>query len=85
MRRLDQVAAHKIFVAPPLSAEKVVDPKEMAAAFSGTVGADVAEALSVARARVGQSGLVVVTGSIYLVGAARALLLNLPADPPVDM
>lgn len=85
VRRLDQVAAHKIFVAPPLSADKVVDPAEMAAAFSGTVAKDVAEALSTARARVGQSGLVVVTGSIYLVGAARALLLNLPADPPVDM
>lgn len=84
VRRLDQVAAHKIFVAPPLSADKVVDPKEMAAAFNGTVASDVAEALSIARARVGQSGLVVVTGSIYLVGAARALLLNLPADPPVD-
>jgi len=85
VRRLDQVAAHKIFVAPPLSSDKVVDPAEMAAAFNGTVADSVADALSQARARVGQSGLVVVTGSIYLVGAARALLLNLPADPPVDL
>lgn len=85
VRRLDQVAAHKIFVAPPLSPDKVVDPAEMAAAFNGTVADSVADALSQARARVGQSGLVVVTGSIYLVGAARALLLNLPADPPVDL
>lgn len=85
VRRLDQAAAHKIFVAPPLDPEKVVDPSEMAAAFNGTVAASVAEALSLARARVGQTGLVVVTGSTYLVGAARAILLNLPADPAVDL
>jgi hypothetical protein len=34
---------------------------------------------------VGSSGLVVVTGSTYLVGAARAVLLNLPADPQIDL
>ncbi|MBK7582799.1 MAG: bifunctional folylpolyglutamate synthase/dihydrofolate synthase [Myxococcales bacterium] len=85
VRRLDQAAAHKIFVAPPLDPAKVVDPSEMAAAFNGTVAASVAEALSLARARVGQTGLVVVTGSTYLVGAARAILLNLPADPAVDL
>ncbi|MBI3201920.1 MAG: bifunctional folylpolyglutamate synthase/dihydrofolate synthase [Myxococcales bacterium] len=85
LRRLDQVAAHKFFVAPPLPEDKVADPKAMAAAFTGTVAPSISEALSMARAKVGQSGLVVVTGSIYLVGAARALLLNVPADPPVDM
>ena len=53
--------------------------------FGGTVAPNVAEALSLARAKVGQSGLVVVTGSIYLVGAARAQLLSVPSDPPVDM
>ena len=85
LRRLEQSAAHKFFVAPPLSADKVADPHEMAAAFGGTVAPNVAEALSLARAKVGQSGLVVVTGSIYLVGAARAQLLSVPSDPPVDM
>jgi dihydrofolate synthase / folylpolyglutamate synthase len=85
LKRLDAVAAHKIFVAPPLSGEKVADPGDMAKVFNGTVVADVAEALSLARARVGPTGLVVVTGSTYLVGAARGLLLNLPTDPPVDM
>jgi hypothetical protein len=29
--------------------------------------------------------VVVVTGSTFLVGAARALLLNLPSDPPVAL
>ena len=81
---LRNIAAHKVFVAPPLG-EKAADPNEMAAAFGGTVAANVSEALSLARARVGPSGLVVVTGSIFLVGAARALLLNMPTDLPVDL
>jgi hypothetical protein len=38
-----------------------------------------------ARTMVGPSGLVVVTGSVFLVGPARALLLGLPSDPPIDM
>jgi folylpolyglutamate synthase/dihydropteroate synthase len=85
VKRLDSVAAHKIFVAPPVEAEKVADPEAMAAQFGGVVAKDTAEALSLARARVGSSGLVVVTGSSYLVGLARALLLNLPTDPAVDL
>lgn len=85
LKRLDSVAAHKVFVAPPIEREKVADPQQMAAAYGGTVAGDVAEALTLARSRVGTSGLVVVTGSIFLVGAARALLLNLPTDPPVDL
>jgi dihydrofolate synthase/folylpolyglutamate synthase len=85
VKRLDSVAAHKIFVAPPVAAEKAADPAEMAAQFGGVVAKDVAEALSLARARVGQTGLVVVTGSTYLVGLARALLLNLPTDPAIDL
>jgi dihydrofolate synthase/folylpolyglutamate synthase len=84
VKRRDAVAAHKIFVAPPLG-DKAADPNDMAAVFGGTVAANVSEALALARARVGPSGLVVVTGSIFLVGAARALLLNMPTDVPVDM
>jgi len=34
---------------------------------------------------VGPNGVVVVAGSLYLVGEARALLLGLPRDPPVAM
>jgi folylpolyglutamate synthase/dihydropteroate synthase len=43
------------------------------------------EALEAARARVGKGGLVVVCGSVYLVGEARALLRGDPTDPPVAM
>jgi dihydrofolate synthase/folylpolyglutamate synthase len=83
LRRLEQVAGHRVFVAPPL--KKAVDPREMAQVCKGEVLGTVAEALARARALVGPRGVVVVTGSTFLVGAARALLLNLPADPPVDL
>ncbi|HEY2732410.1 MAG TPA: bifunctional folylpolyglutamate synthase/dihydrofolate synthase, partial [Polyangiales bacterium] len=71
------------FVAPPIS--RAIDPREMAQFLPGEVAGSVGEALSRARALVGPRGVVVVTGSIFLVGAARALLLNLPTDPPVAL
>jgi dihydrofolate synthase/folylpolyglutamate synthase len=83
LRRLEQVAGHRVFVAPPMS--KGVDPREIAAFVPGEVANSVGEALARARALVGPRGVVVVTGSTFLVGAARALLLNLPTDPPVAL
>jgi dihydrofolate synthase/folylpolyglutamate synthase len=83
LRRLENVAGHRVFVAPPIS--KAVPPAEMAAEVSGTIAADIAEGLEKARALVGERGVVVVTGSTFLVGAARALLLNLPLDPAVAL
>jgi dihydrofolate synthase/folylpolyglutamate synthase len=83
LKRLEAVAGHRVFVAPPV--KKAVDPREMAAAYAGEVAGSVPEALARARQLVGQRGLVVVTGSIFLVGAARASLLNLPTDPAIDL
>jgi dihydrofolate synthase/folylpolyglutamate synthase len=83
LRRLEQVAGHRVFVAPPMS--KAVDPREIAQFVPGEVANSVGEALARARALVGPRGVVVVTGSTFLVGAARALLLNLPTDPPVAL
>ena len=54
-------------------------------AFEGKAARSVSEALQSARALVGPGGLVVVCGSLYLVGEARALLLGLESDPPVAM
>ncbi|MBX3181506.1 MAG: bifunctional folylpolyglutamate synthase/dihydrofolate synthase [Polyangiaceae bacterium] len=82
MRRLEQVAGHRVFVAPPVP--DAVDPNEIAAHFSGQVAGTVGEALTLARSAVGSRGVVVVTGSTYLVGAARSMLLGLPSDPPVE-
>jgi dihydrofolate synthase / folylpolyglutamate synthase len=83
LKRLEQVAAHRVFVAPPV--KKAVDPQEMAQAYGGEVAPGVSEALERARTLVGPRGVVVVTGSTFLVGAARSLLLGLPSDPAVDM
>jgi dihydrofolate synthase/folylpolyglutamate synthase len=83
LKRLEAAAGHRVFVAPPIS--KAVDPHEMAKAVGGEVSTGVPEALERARSLVGPKGVVVVTGSTFLVGAARAALLGLQADPPVDM
>jgi len=84
LRRLEQVAGHRVFVSPPVG-DRAVDPRKMAELLSGEVAENVQQALVRARAMVGPFGVVVVTGSTYLVGAARALLLGLQPDPPVDM
>jgi dihydrofolate synthase/folylpolyglutamate synthase len=83
LRRLEQVAGHRVFVAPPV--QNAADPREMAKTVPGEVATGVAEALTRARNIVGPRGVVVVTGSTFLVGAARALLLGAPADPAVDL
>lgn len=80
--RLEHSAAHRFYVAPPVS--RAVDPAEMVKYYSGQVCSDVTRAIEAARAKVGPHGLVVVTGSCFLVGAARAVLLNLETDPPAD-
>ncbi|HXK20438.1 MAG TPA: folylpolyglutamate synthase/dihydrofolate synthase family protein [Polyangiaceae bacterium] len=83
LKRLESVAGHRVFVAPPV--RRAVDPYEMSAVYAGEVAEGVPDALARARQLVGQKGLVVVTGSIFLVGAARASLLNLPTDPAIDL
>lgn len=83
LRRLEQVAGQRIYVAAPIS--KAVDPREMLSVSNGEVAASIEQALTRARELVGPKGVVVVAGSTFLVGAARALLLNLPTDPPVAL
>lgn len=83
LARLEHTAAHHVFTAPPVAG--AVDPEEMAKEFGGEVVRDIREALARARALVGARGLVIVTGSTLLVGPARAQLLGLETDPPVDL
>jgi hypothetical protein len=45
----------------------------------------VAQAIETARRLAGPFALVVVCGSLYLVGEARATLLGLARDPPVAL
>jgi folylpolyglutamate synthase/dihydropteroate synthase len=83
LKRLENVAANRVFVKPPLA--RGVDPNEMLTVASGEIATSVEHALERARTIVGAKGLVVVTGSTFLVGAARAVLVNLPTDPAVDL
>ncbi|HEU4410691.1 MAG TPA: folylpolyglutamate synthase/dihydrofolate synthase family protein [Polyangiaceae bacterium] len=81
--RLTPVTGPRVYVEPqgraPASAEELV------AYLDGDVALGVAEALALARQKVGRGGLVVVAGSIFLVGQARAHLLGLPVDPPIGL
>jgi folylpolyglutamate synthase/dihydropteroate synthase len=83
LQRLEPVAGHRVYVAPPVP--NAEDPQKYLPVLSGEIAPSVEAALERAREMVGSSGVVVVTGSTFLVGAARAILLNLESDPAVAM
>ena len=80
---LAPLAEHHVFVAP--QGRTPVDPKTLAAAFGGTVAPSVGDGIRLAREAVGSEGLVVIAGSIFLVGEARSLLLGIPSDPLIAL
>lgn len=80
--RLEGCTAHRFYVEPPVA--KAVNPQLMVAHLSGTAVSDITTAVQSARQKVGPQGLVVVTGSTFVVGAARAFLLNLTPDPVAE-
>lgn len=73
----------RVYVAP--GGRAPADPEALAALLPGTPARSLREGLVLARAAAGPDGLVVVCGSLYLVGAARALLLDLTPDPSVGL
>ncbi|HXX68515.1 MAG TPA: folylpolyglutamate synthase/dihydrofolate synthase family protein [Polyangiaceae bacterium] len=79
---LAPLATTRIYLAPQGSARSAADPREMAAVHSGSLASDVEEALTRAA---NDTALVVVCGSIALVGQARARLCRLPCDPSVAL
>ncbi len=83
LARLEHTASHRVFVAA--NSPKSVAPEEFAAALPGEVASSIGEGLRRARTIVGPRGLVVVAGSIFVVGPARAALLGIKMDPPIDM
>jgi dihydrofolate synthase / folylpolyglutamate synthase len=76
-------SSHRFYVRP--SGRRAVEPTVLAARRAGRVEESALEAVQHARAAVGESGLVVVCGSILLVGEVRAGLLGLERDPPVAL
>lgn len=82
--RLAPVAGPRIYVAPP-AGRTPASPEALAEYLPGDAVGSITDALSVARQRVGRGGVVVVCGSLFLVGAVRGYLLGLQCDPPVGM
>jgi dihydrofolate synthase/folylpolyglutamate synthase len=76
-------AAHRVYVAP--EGRRPAELAALMALAEGGAASSVPEALGRGRKAVGARGLVVVTGSIFLVGAARAHLLGLPRDPAIAL
>ena len=81
--RNTQVTGPRVYVEP--RGREAVPTSELSRYMEGDGALSVGEALGLARQRVGRSGIIIVTGSIYLVGQARSYLLGLPADPPVAL
>ncbi len=73
-------AAHRFYVSP--KGRAATDPNAIAARRPGRVAGSVAEAYELARKCARH---VVACGSINVVGELRALLLDLPRDPPIAL
>jgi dihydrofolate synthase/folylpolyglutamate synthase len=83
---LAPLAATRFYVAPAGASRGGVDPATMRARHSGTIARSVEEALTLADETTGgDPSLIVIAGSLVLVGQARALRLGLPRDPPVAL
>jgi dihydrofolate synthase/folylpolyglutamate synthase len=76
-------AAHRVYVLP--QGRKAAAHEALGAVLAGRQAGSVSQGLKEARRLVGPDGLVVVAGSIFLVGEARAHLLGLPSDPAVAL
>ncbi|MGZ3420179.1 MAG: bifunctional folylpolyglutamate synthase/dihydrofolate synthase [Polyangiales bacterium] len=86
VRELAPRFAHRVYVAPVVGTRSAADPGSLATLDpGGEIASDVGDALVRARRAVGANGLVVVAGSLYLVGEARARLLGLERDPQVGL
>jgi dihydrofolate synthase/folylpolyglutamate synthase len=87
--RLAPLFAHRLYFAPRVGGGRAATPPALLAArhtgHAFPTEAALDAVLDEAAALAGATGEVVVTGSIFLVGSARALLLNLPVDPPVAL
>jgi dihydrofolate synthase/folylpolyglutamate synthase len=81
---LAPLADARCYVAPQGSARGAIDASAMARRHPGAVAQSTREALS-HFASSQAPALIVVAGSLVLVGEARGVLLGLPRDPPVAL
>lgn len=80
LAELAPLATSRVFVAPRVGARTAVEPRAIAAFGAGEAAASLEAALEP-----GGAEIVIVAGSILLVGQARAALLGLALDPPVAL
>jgi len=74
-------AAHRFYVTP--KGRAATDPHAIATRKAGVVASSIHDAYEQARAT--GATLVVACGSVYVVGELRAMLLDLPRDPPIAL
>jgi len=82
---LAPLADRRFYVAPSGASRNAIDPAVMAARHPGTASLSLPDTLVALAVSPSPPSLVVVAGSMVLVGHARALLLGLPRDPPVAL
>ena len=73
----------RIYAAPELARSEL--PERLAKIRKGTVARSIRDAVARAKRAAGPNGLVVVAGSIFLLAETRALVKNVPTDPPIAM
>ena len=73
----------RIYAAPELARSE--RPERLAKIRQGTVARSIRDAVARAKRAAGPDGLVVVAGSIFLLAETRALVKNVPTDPPIAM
>jgi dihydrofolate synthase/folylpolyglutamate synthase len=89
---LAPLAATRVYISPHGAARGSADAQAMRARHAGSIARSTEEAISRFRTQHADGGngadrppLVVIAGSIVLVGEARSVLLGLPRDPPVAL
>lgn len=75
---------HKVFFTKP-RVDRSASFEELTQVYAGTPTRGLHSALNQARRAAGVNGLIVITGSIFLVAEARAALLGIPSDPLIRM
>ena len=80
---LAPLAKYRVYITPKGRAP--TPTADLHARHAGKMAENADDAMKTARALVGENGLVVVAGSIFLVGEIRSKLLGLPVDPPVAL
>lgn len=82
LKILESAVSHTVLV--PLSYPRAFDPRTWITPRR-SIAKNAIDALNNANLLAGPDGLVIVAGSLYLVGECRGHLLNIESDPPIQL